>query len=75
MNMPGKPLTAKQKAVLKRVSSAKFLSHHEGNPYPHKAAQTTETSLRSRGIQIAVHGAKQTNKCYLSFLVFPFPIG
>ena len=75
MNMPGKPLTAKQKAVLKRVSSAKFLSYHEVNPYPHKAAQTTESSLRSRGIQIAVHRAKQTNKCYLSFLVFPFPIG
>lgn len=73
--MPGKPLTAKQKAVLKRVSSAKFLSHLEGNPYPHKAAQTTESSLRSRRIQIAVHGAKQANKFYLCFLVFPFPVG
>ena len=53
--MPMKPLSAKCKAFLKRVSSDKLRSHRGANPYPHKAAQTTDSSLRSRGIQIEVN--------------------
>lgn len=70
MNTPMKQLTAKHKAFVKRVSSAKLLHNMKLNPYPHKVAQMT-VPLVERDSKMST----ELNKHYLSFLVFFFPAG